>query len=174
MELAPFATSWYQFGIIAGLWGILTHIRGNFAVNICEEFSIRWNFSISSLWFLHASQPVDRSASLSRQDVLLAWRSGEKLRKTEVTQPQFYVIFEDENGTCFIIIKAGAIAARLSHLVFILIFGFCRPIPSNVNLKKERPVCISIEGHGDHYVKRVMQWCRGWVRTGSFSSLSRR
>jgi hypothetical protein len=23
-----------------------------------------------------------------------------------------------------------------------------------------------LEGHGDHYVKRVMQWCRGWVRTG--------
>jgi hypothetical protein len=61
-------------------------------------------------------------------------------------------------------------------LVFILIFGFCRPIPSNVNLKKEKPVCISFifEGHGNHYVKRVMQWCRGWVRTGRFSSLSRR
>ncbi|EFX83501.1 hypothetical protein DAPPUDRAFT_240030 [Daphnia pulex] len=29
------------------------------------------------------------------------------------------------------------------------------PIPSNANLKKERPVCISfmLEGHGDHYVK---------------------
>jgi hypothetical protein len=29
--------------------------------------------------------------------------------------------------------------------------GFCRPIPSNANLKKERPVCISfmLEGHGD-------------------------
>jgi hypothetical protein len=52
--------------------------------------------------------------------------------------------------------------------------GFCRPIPSNVILQKERPVCISIEGHGDHYVKRVMQWCRGWVRTGRFSSLSKR
>jgi hypothetical protein len=28
--------------------------------------------------------------------------------------------------------------------------GFCGPIPSNVNLKKERPVCISftLEGHG--------------------------
>ncbi|EFX85613.1 hypothetical protein DAPPUDRAFT_98703 [Daphnia pulex] len=47
------------------------------------------------------------------------------------------------------------------------------PIPSNFILQKERPVCISIEGHGDHYVKRVMQWCRGWVRTGRFSSLSR-
>ncbi|EFX86583.1 hypothetical protein DAPPUDRAFT_236443 [Daphnia pulex] len=45
------------------------------------------------------------------------------------------------------------------------------PIPSIVNLQKERPVpvCmfIPLEGHGDkshldHYVKRVMQWCRGW------------
>ncbi|EFX86882.1 hypothetical protein DAPPUDRAFT_235619 [Daphnia pulex] len=29
------------------------------------------------------------------------------------------------------------------------------PIPSNVNLQKERPVCMSFtfEGHGDHYVK---------------------
>jgi hypothetical protein len=37
--------------------------------------------------------------------------------------------------------------------------GFCRPIPSNVNLKKERPVCISftLEGHGDLKVKRAMQ-----------------
>ncbi|EFX77727.1 hypothetical protein DAPPUDRAFT_247288 [Daphnia pulex] len=28
-----------------------------------------------------------------------------------------------------------------------------RPIPSNVNLQKERPVCIAfkLEGHGDHY-----------------------
>ncbi|EFX85601.1 hypothetical protein DAPPUDRAFT_237699 [Daphnia pulex] len=34
------------------------------------------------------------------------------------------------------------------------------PIPSNFILQKERPVCISIEGHGDHFVKRVMQWCR--------------
>ncbi len=69
-----------------------------------------------------------------------------------------------ENDTCFIIIKAGKIAARVSYLVFILILVFCRPIPSNVNLKKEKPVCISFtfEGHGDHYVKRVMQWCRGW------------
>ncbi|EFX85228.1 hypothetical protein DAPPUDRAFT_237696 [Daphnia pulex] len=41
-----------------------------------------------------------------------------------------------------------------------------RPIPSNFILQKERPVCISIEGHGDHYVERVMQWCGGWVRTG--------
>jgi hypothetical protein len=52
--------------------------------------------------------------------------------------------------------------------------GFCRPIPSNFILQKERPVCISIEDHGDHYVKGVMQWCRGWVRTGRFASLSRR
>ncbi|EFX88129.1 hypothetical protein DAPPUDRAFT_234884 [Daphnia pulex] len=69
-----------------------------------------------------------------------------------------------------------------------------RPIPSNVNLQKERPVCMSflrarrsrtrgllhpspatstcrrkgqqfalsltLEGHGDHYEKRVMQWCK--------------
>jgi hypothetical protein len=29
--------------------------------------------------------------------------------------------------------------------------GFCRPIPSNVNLKKERPFFIffTLEGHGD-------------------------
>jgi hypothetical protein len=59
--------------------------------------------------------------------------------------------------------QAGTKAARLSHSVIILIlvlfdFGFCRPIPSNVNLKKESPVCISFtfEGHGDHYLKRAM------------------
>ncbi|EFX84845.1 hypothetical protein DAPPUDRAFT_238258 [Daphnia pulex] len=42
-----------------------------------------------------------------------------------------------------------------------------RPNPSNVNLQNEMPVCMSftLEGHGDLYVKRVMQWCRGWVRT---------
>jgi hypothetical protein len=36
--------------------------------------------------------------------------------------------------------------------------GFCRPIPSNVNLKKERPFFIffTLEGHGDLKVKRVM------------------
>jgi hypothetical protein len=36
-------------------------------------------------------------------------------------------------------------------------FGFCRPIPSNVNLKKERPVCISFtfEGHGDHSLRKT-------------------
>ncbi|EFX86637.1 hypothetical protein DAPPUDRAFT_97789 [Daphnia pulex] len=45
--------------------------------------------------------------------------------------------------------------------------------PQQRHLQKERPVCISIEGHGDHYVKRFMQWCRGWVRTGPSASLSR-
>ncbi|EFX82268.1 hypothetical protein DAPPUDRAFT_241528 [Daphnia pulex] len=40
------------------------------------------------------------------------------------------------------------------------------PIPQQRHLQKERLVCISIEGHGDHFVKGVMQWCRGWVRTG--------
>ncbi|EFX88339.1 hypothetical protein DAPPUDRAFT_96137 [Daphnia pulex] len=45
--------------------------------------------------------------------------------------------------------------------------------PQQRPLQKERPVCISIEGHVDHYLKRIMQWCRGWVRTGSFASLSR-
>ncbi|EFX60994.1 LOW QUALITY PROTEIN: hypothetical protein DAPPUDRAFT_274845 [Daphnia pulex] len=36
------------------------------------------------------------------------------------------------------------------------------PSPSNVKIQKERPVCMSLtlEGHGDHYVKRAMQWCR--------------
>jgi hypothetical protein len=36
-------------------------------------------------------------------------------------------------------------------------FCYCRPIPSNVNLKKKRQVCIffALEGHGDHNVKRV-------------------
>ncbi|EFX77671.1 hypothetical protein DAPPUDRAFT_247331 [Daphnia pulex] len=40
------------------------------------------------------------------------------------------------------------------------------PIPSNVNLKKERAVRLSFtfEGHGDHYEKLLIQWCRGWVR----------
>ncbi|EFX83914.1 hypothetical protein DAPPUDRAFT_239025 [Daphnia pulex] len=35
------------------------------------------------------------------------------------------------------------------------------PSPSNVKMQKERPVCMSLtlEGHGDHYVKRAMQ-CR--------------
>jgi hypothetical protein len=61
--------------------------------------------------------------------------------------------------------QAGTKAARLSHLphlVIILIlvlfdFGFCRPIPSNVNLKKESPVCISFtfEGHGDHSLRKT-------------------
>jgi hypothetical protein len=71
--------------------------------------------------------------------------------------------------------KELLIKLRLSFLVFILDdIGFCRPIPSNVILQKERPVCISIEGHGDHYLKLFMQWCRGWVRTGRFASLSKR
>ncbi|EFX89406.1 hypothetical protein DAPPUDRAFT_233281 [Daphnia pulex] len=36
------------------------------------------------------------------------------------------------------------------------------PIPRNFNLQKERAVRLSFtfEGHGDHYIKRVMQWCR--------------
>ncbi|EFX75806.1 LOW QUALITY PROTEIN: hypothetical protein DAPPUDRAFT_249899 [Daphnia pulex] len=36
------------------------------------------------------------------------------------------------------------------------------PSPCNVKIQKERPVCMSLtlEGHGDHYVKRAMQWCR--------------
>jgi hypothetical protein len=47
--------------------------------------------------------------------------------------------------------------------------GVSRPSPSNVNLQNERPVCMSFtfEGHGDNYLKIVIQWCRGWVRTGS-------
>ncbi|EFX72746.1 hypothetical protein DAPPUDRAFT_254022 [Daphnia pulex] len=32
--------------------------------------------------------------------------------------------------------------------------------PRQSHLQKERPVCISIEGHGDHNIKGVMQWCR--------------
>jgi hypothetical protein len=46
--------------------------------------------------------------------------------------------------------QAGTIAARLSLFGIHFDIGFCRPIPSNVNLKKERPVCISftLEGHG--------------------------
>ncbi|EFX78286.1 hypothetical protein DAPPUDRAFT_246521 [Daphnia pulex] len=48
------------------------------------------------------------------------------------------------------------------------------PIPRNFNLQTERAVRLSFtfEGHGDHYIKRVMQWCRGWVRTGRVSSFS--
>ncbi|EFX68538.1 hypothetical protein DAPPUDRAFT_329996 [Daphnia pulex] len=40
-----------------------------------------------------------------------------------------------------------------------------KPIPSNVNLQKEKPVRMSfnLKGHGDHYGKRVIQWCRGWI-----------
>ncbi len=55
-------------------------------------------------------------------------------------------------------------------------FGFCRPIPSNINLKKESPVCISFtfEGHRDHYEKRAMWRRRGWVRTTRVTSLSSR
>jgi hypothetical protein len=51
--------------------------------------------------------------------------------------------------------------------------GFCRPIPNDVNIKKERPVCISftLEGHGDLNVKRVMRRGRGWVRTTRVASL---
>jgi hypothetical protein len=33
---------------------------------------------------------------------------------------------------------------------------------------------LTLEGHGDHYVKRVMQWCRGWVRMTRVASLSKR
>jgi hypothetical protein len=32
---------------------------------------------------------------------------------------------------------------------------------------------LTLEGHGDHYVKRVMQWCRGWVRMTRVASLSK-
>ncbi|EFX86279.1 hypothetical protein DAPPUDRAFT_98195 [Daphnia pulex] len=51
---------------------------------------------------------------------------------------------------------------------------FRRPIPSNVNLKNEKPICIffPIEGRGDHNVKRAMPRGRGWVRTTRVASLS--
>jgi hypothetical protein len=51
-------------------------------------------------------------------------------------------------------------------------FGYCRPIPRNVNLKKERPVCIffTLEGHVKHVIRRG----RGWVRTTRVASLSSR
>ncbi|EFX68548.1 hypothetical protein DAPPUDRAFT_259992 [Daphnia pulex] len=37
-----------------------------------------------------------------------------------------------------------------------------KPIPNNVNQQKERTVCISfmLEGHGDHYEKLLILWCR--------------
>ncbi|EFX85826.1 hypothetical protein DAPPUDRAFT_237386 [Daphnia pulex] len=41
-------------------------------------------------------------------------------------------------------------------------FYFLQTHPQQRHLQKEMPVCISIEGHGDHYIKRVMQRCRGW------------
>ncbi|EFX69929.1 hypothetical protein DAPPUDRAFT_328638 [Daphnia pulex] len=42
--------------------------------------------------------------------------------------------------------------------------------------ERKRPVSmtLTLEGHGDHYVKRVMQWCRGWVRMTRVASLSKR
>ncbi|EFX88370.1 hypothetical protein DAPPUDRAFT_234547 [Daphnia pulex] len=40
----------------------------------------------------------------------------------------------------------------------------------HVYLKKERPVCISIEGRGDHSVKHFMLWCRGRTTTGVLMS----
>ncbi len=46
------------------------NLRIKYVVEVALAF--RYIFCISSLCFLHASQPADRSASLSRQDVLHA------------------------------------------------------------------------------------------------------
>ncbi len=59
------------------------------------------------------------------------------------------------------------------HLVFIFILVIdCRPTPQQRQPPEGKAsFCISLtlEGHGDHYVKLVMQWCRGWVRTRRFT-----
>jgi hypothetical protein len=81
-----------------------------------------------------------------------------------------------ENWTCCIIIKQVFNSRKAQPFGIHFDIGCCRPIPSNVNLKKERPVCIffTLEGHGDHYVKRVMRRRRGWVRTTRVALLSSR
>ncbi|XP_046653966.1 uncharacterized protein LOC124344460 [Daphnia pulicaria] len=51
-----------------------------------------------------------------------------------------------------------------------------KPIPSNVNLQEERPVCISFtfEGHVDHYIKISMRMsvfhCFTFFRVENFLS----
>ncbi|EFX71496.1 hypothetical protein DAPPUDRAFT_111700 [Daphnia pulex] len=39
------------------------------------------------------------------------------------------------------------------------------PSPATSTCRRKRPVCMSFtfEGHGDHYVKLSMLWCRGWT-----------
>jgi hypothetical protein len=65
-----------------------------------------------------------------------------------------------------------------NHLVFILIIFFCKPIPSYVNLREERPVCISFNRRSRRSLHKIgktfMQWCRGWVRTTRVATLSSR
>jgi hypothetical protein len=100
-------------------------------------------------FFFHSNKNAKTSASLFRQDVLHAWRSLETLR------------VKLSMRWCRGWSRTGRVASLSSKFKspktqpFGIHFHFCRPIPSNVNLKKERPVCISsnLEGHGDHFVK---------------------
>jgi hypothetical protein len=59
-------------------------------------------------------------------------------------------------------------------LIFILILVFVDPSPATSTYRKKNASFYGLEARGDHYAKRVMQWCRGWVRTTRVASLSKR
>ncbi|EFX85138.1 hypothetical protein DAPPUDRAFT_238160 [Daphnia pulex] len=78
-----------------------------------------------------------------------------------------------EKGSCFIIIKQTHPQQRQPkegkaslHFLFSCskVAEIITPIPSHVNLKKERPVCIffTLEGHGGHNASYAVWWVDHW------------
>ena len=80
-------------------------------------------------------QPKEGKASLH---FLYARRSRRSLRKTcHATAKRL-----GEDDTCCIIIKQAFNSRKAQPFGIHFDIGCCRPIPSNVNLKKKRAVCI--------------------------------
>ncbi len=99
------------------------------------------------------------------------WRraAGGLLSSNTTPPPRLQFILPELHHQRALVLHRDSIFVKQNPFGINFEIVFCRPIPSNVNLQKERPVCMSFpfEGHGDHYVKLSMRWCRGWVRTGS-------
>jgi hypothetical protein len=164
----PFAKSWYQFGIIALDSGNSLIFEVTLQSTYVRSFRFDKFFAcLGCVFCMQVNLQTGRPVCPDRMSFTLEGHEKHyvKLACGGVEVGWEWHVFHHYQSS-----RKGKLFG------FHFDIGFCRPIPRNVNLKKEKTVCISFtfEGHGDHYVKRVMQWCRGWVRTGRFSSLSRR
>jgi len=59
---------------------------------------------------------------------------------------------------------------QLMQCLLIIFHYHCRVQPADGPASFRPVMSFTLEGHPNHYFKRAMQWCRGWVRTGCSAS----